>query len=155
MNALQQVVRRSLWVGVGGAAMLVAGCAGMSPGKSIALSGNQTVPPVTTNATGTAEITIRHSKCPSAATGLPCPQVFGTVTTSGVAATAVHIHQAATGKNGPVVVPLTKTGDNVWVVAPNTYISDAQFYDYGQGELYVNVHSDANKGGEIRGQLKP
>lgn len=155
MNALRQVVRRSLWVGVGGAAMLVAGCAGMSPGKVVTLNGSQLDPPVTTNATGTADITIRGSKCPTSASGQNCPQVFGTVTTSGVAGTAAHIHQAAPGKNGPVVVPLTKAGDNAWVVAPNTFITDAQYTAYGEGQFYVNVHSAANPGGEIRGQLKP
>jgi hypothetical protein len=34
-------------------------------------------------------------------------------------------------------------------------LSDAQYKALKAGDLYVNVHSDAHKGGEIRGQLKP
>jgi hypothetical protein len=34
-------------------------------------------------------------------------------------------------------------------------LTDAQYKSYKAGELYVNVHSDAYKGGEIRGQLMP
>ena len=152
MKALQQVVKGSLWVGVSAAAMLVAGCAARAP---ITLNGSQSVPPVTTNASSTADITIRPSKCPSAATGASCQQVFGTVTTSGVMGTAAHIHLGAAGKAGPVVAPLMKASDTTWMVPPNTFISDAQYGAYADGELYVNVHSDANKPGEIRGQLKP
>ena len=149
---LQEGVKRSLWVGVSAAAMLVAGCAGRVPAT---LNGSQSVPPVTTSATGTADITIRPSKCPTAATGASCQQVFGTVTTSGVVGTAAHIHQGAAGKAGPVVAPLMKLNDTTWAVPPNTFISDAQYRAYADSELYVNVHSDANKPGEIRGQLKP
>ena len=34
-------------------------------------------------------------------------------------------------------------------------LTDAQYEAFKAGNLYVNVHSDANKGGEIRGQLRP
>ena len=34
-------------------------------------------------------------------------------------------------------------------------LTDAQYEAFKAGNLYVNVHSAANKGGEIRGQLKP
>jgi len=34
-------------------------------------------------------------------------------------------------------------------------LTEAQFAAFKAGNLYVNIHSDANKGGEIRGQLTP
>ena len=126
--------------------LLAAGCAadGGYRGTSLTLSGAQEVPPVTTAATGSGTITI-------GADG----SVSGSVTTTGVAATAAHIHEAPAGKNGPIIIPLTKTSDNVWTVPPGAKLTDAQYQSFKAGNLYVNVHSAANKGGEIRGQLKP
>jgi hypothetical protein len=40
-------------------------------------------------------------------------------------------------------------------VAPGTKLTDAQFAAFQAGNLYVNVHTAANAGGELRGQLKP
>lgn len=65
-------------------------------------------------------------------------------------ATAAHFHTGEPGKNGGVAVP----------IAPNTSpfegsatLTDAQAADLMAGKWYVNVHTDANKGGEIRGQV--
>jgi len=155
MHALQRVVRRSLWLSsVSVAALLAAGCAQQSAerqmasaapsGSNVMLSGNQEVPPVSTAATGTGTITVLMDR-----------SVSGSVTTSGVAGAAAHIHLAAPGQNGPVIVPLNKTGDNVWSVPPAIRLNDAQYEAYTLGNLYVNVHSAANPSGEIRGQIKP
>ncbi len=155
MHALQRVVRRSLWLSsVSVAALLAAGCAQQSAqqqmtsaapsGSNVMLSGNQEVPPVSTAATGSGIITVLMDR-----------SVSGSVTTSGVAGSAAHIHLAAPGQNGPVIVPLNKTGDNVWSVPPAIRLNDAQYEAYRLGNLYVNVHSAANPGGEIRGQIKP
>jgi hypothetical protein len=81
--------------------------------------------------------------------------LVGTVQTTGLVATAAHIHQGAVGQNGPVIVTLVKTGTDVWGVPVGTSLTDAQYQAYLAGQLYVNVHTDANKGGEIRAQLKP
>jgi hypothetical protein len=155
MKALQPIVRRSVWLGLGAATLLIAGCAGTYGIHRTSLTGAQEVPPVTTNAYGTTDIAVLPSKCPSAGSSSNCPTVYGIVTTSGMAGTAAHIHQGAAGQNGPVIVPLVKTGENAWAVPPGTTLTDAQYAAYGAGLLYVNVHSDANKGGEIRAQLKP
>jgi hypothetical protein len=69
--------------------------------------------------------------------------------------TVAHIHEAVAGANGPIVVPLIKTADNVWSVPPGTRLTDAQYESYKAGNLYFNFHSEAHRSGEIRGQIKP
>jgi len=110
----------------------------------VTLSGAQEVPAVTTSASGSGTITINADKT-----------VSGSVTTTGVAGTMAHIHSGAAGANGPVIIPLTKSGDGTWSVPAGAKLTDEQYAAYKAGGLYVNVHSAANKGGEIRGQLKP
>jgi hypothetical protein len=150
MSALRQFVQRSPWVVVGVAVILLAGCAkmksGMSSGSksSVTLSGSQEVPPVNSSGAGSGTIQVAADK-----------SVSGSVVTTGVAGTAAHIHQAPAGQNGPVIIPLTKTNETTWTVPAGARLTDAQYEAYRAGNLYVNVHSDANKGGEIRGQLKP
>ena len=157
MTSQHPVLSRSLWLGLGAAALLVAGCANHPKNTSgiTALSGAEQVPPVTTTATGTTDISARPSRCPSAASNSACPTVHGMVNTSGVTATAAHIHQAAAGQNGPPIVTLVRTGPNSWQVPQGTTLNDAQYQAYWDGLLYVNVHSDGNPGGELRAQLKP
>lgn len=66
-------------------------------------------------------------------------------------ATAAHFHgPAALGANAGVVIPAT--------VAPATItggaaLTDAQLADLQAGKYYFNIHTAANPGGEIRGQL--
>jgi hypothetical protein len=40
-------------------------------------------------------------------------------------------------------------------VPPSIRLNDVQYEAYKLGNLYVNVHSAANPGGEIRGQITP
>ena len=109
----------------------------------VTLAGDQEVPPVKSAGTGTGTIIIGTDRT-----------VSGSVTSTGIAGTAAHIHEAAPGKNGPVIVPLTKNGDT-YAVPAGAKLTDAQFASFQAGNLYVNVHSAAVSGGEIRGQLKP
>ena len=108
------------------------------------LGGDMEVPPVTTMATGDGAITIK-----------PDMSVSGKVMTSGVAGTMAHIHIGKAGTNGPVVITLSKSGDNGWMVPEGSMLNAAQYQAYKAGELYVNVHSAEHKPGEIRGQLMP
>jgi CHRD domain-containing protein len=112
--------------------------------SKVTLSGADEVPAVQTAATGTGTITVGADK-----------SVSGSVKTKGIDGIAAHIHQAAAGKNGPPIVALEKTGDGVWSVPKDSKLTDEQLAAYKAGELYVNVHSAAHKGGEIRAQLKP
>jgi uncharacterized protein (DUF2147 family) len=123
-------------------AMALAGAAYAADVK-VSLAGDQEVPPVTTQAKGSGTVTIGDDGA-----------VSGTVTTTGITGSAAHIHQAAAGKNGPVIVPMSKSGDNGWTFAPGAKLTPDQMNAFKAGDLYVNVHSAANPGGEIRGQLK-
>lgn len=109
----------------------------------VTLSGDQEVPPVTTTASGKAQIAVKDDM-----------SVTGSVKTEGIKGIAAHIHAGAAGKNGPVVIPLTKSGDNEWLVPAGAKLTAEQMAQLKAGGLYVNVHSDAHKDGEIRGQLK-
>ncbi len=146
MNALHQSNRPGVLGTIAAAVISLAAYSGMALGDQVkvTLSGDQEVPAVKTSASGGGTIAINADKT-----------VSGSVTTTGVAGTMAHIHQAAAGKNGPVIVPLTKSGDNTWSVPAGGKLTDAQYDAYRAGDLYVNVHSAENKGGEIRGQLKP
>jgi len=108
----------------------------------VMLTGANEVPPVTTSASGDGAISIAEDG-----------SVSGSVTTKGVQGTAAHIHMAAAGNNGPVIVPFTKEGDTYKAPAGAKLNAD-QLKAFKSGDLYVNVHSAANPNGEIRGQLK-
>jgi hypothetical protein len=146
MNAMHQSNCPGVLGAIAAAVISLAAYSGMAFGEqvNVTLSGAEEVPAVKTAAAGNGKITVN-----------PDMSVSGTITTSGVAGTGAHIHMGPAGKNGPVAVPLTKSGDNAWSVAAGAKLTDEQFKAYKAGELYVNVHSTENKGGEIRGQLKP
>jgi hypothetical protein len=135
------------------ASVLIASCAAYQdnapswmPGSgnvSVKLTGTEEVPPV--NVTGSGSGTIRV-----AADGA----VSGSVSTTGVQGMMAHIHQGAKGQNGPIIIPLTKNGDT-YTVPAGAKLNDAQMQAFKAGQLYVNVHTARNKGGEVRGQLEP
>lgn len=68
-------------------------------------------------------------------------------------AVAAHIHGPADpGANGPPVVPFANAASPITGTAT---LTDAQAAELAAGKYYVNVHTAANKGGEIRGQITP
>ncbi len=145
MNALNQNIRYGLVLRSAVATILFGGMSMVfAASEMVKLSGSNEVPPVTTSASGDGSINVAADKT-----------VSGSLTTQGMTATAAHIHEGEAGKNGPVVISLTKDAGDKWVVPDGTKFSDAQYESYKAGKLYFNVHSAAHKDGEIRGQLKP
>jgi hypothetical protein len=146
MDAVKQFAKHSLWAVVSAVTLLLAGYSGpvLSDEIKVTLSGNQEIPPVTTSASGTGTFNVGEDK-----------SVSGKVTITGLAVTVAHIHEAPAGSNGPIIIPLTKTSDTVWVVPADAKLTDAQYASYKAGNLYYNFHSEAHKSGEIRGQIKP
>ena len=146
MKTMRNSSRASIFVTFAAAALLLTTYSSMSfAGEvKVTLGGDQEVPAVMTSASGSGTIMINDDRT-----------VQGSVATTGIEATAAHIHVAATGKNGPVIIPLKKSGENMWSVPAGAKLTEAQYKEFKAGGLYVNVHSAAHKGGEIRGQLNP
>jgi len=151
-NNIRYTVVRA--VAVAGAFGLLAGCQTMHNmmggaeaksmrGETVTLSGNNEVPPSGSSAAGTAHVTV-HEDC----------TVNADVSVSGMTATAAHIHTGAAGANGPVAVPFNKTGDNAFAAASGAKMNAEQCAAYKAGNTYVNVHSAAKPGGEVRAQLR-
>ena len=108
------------------------------------LEGAQEIPPVATTATGTGWLTMNNTM----------DSVTYAVLATGLEPTAAHIHLGARGVAGPVLLPLTAT------MVPGFFMSSAVAVDsilkirLLANELYFNVHTAANPGGEIRGQIE-
>jgi hypothetical protein len=135
---------KRLWVVLG--VLGLSACGGMMSGGNsvnVRLTGAEEVPPVSASGSGSGSFTI-------GADG----SVKGSVTTTGVPGTMAHIHQGARGANGPVIIPLTKNGDT-YTAPAGAKLTEPQIQAFKAGNLYVNVHTDKNKGGEVRGQLQP
>lgn len=75
----------------------------------------------------------------------------GTVSGLSGPATAAHFHAGEAGKNGGVVVPIA--GADKGAFEGSATLTDEQAADLMAGKWYVNVHTAANKGGEVRGQV--
>jgi hypothetical protein len=129
------------------------------------LDGKQQSPPIDTTASGTATFTL-------SADGMSLSYTLSVADTENI--TMAHIHIAAAGQNGPVAAWLypsqphaeTKPGKFTGVLATGTItaadlagplqgktIADL-VADIKAGNAYVNVHTTAHAGGEIRGQIQ-
>lgn len=115
-------------------------------GFSTILSGAAEVPPNASPGTGFASLTLNNAQT----------QLTYSITYSGLAGTvtASHIHQAAVGANGGVIFgfspPIgTTSGAFGGVIA----VSPAQVATLFAGLYYVNLHTSAFPGGELRGQI--
>jgi hypothetical protein len=118
------------------------------------LTGAAEVPPVTTDATGTATVVFNP------ATG---SYAYVLTVSSITGVTAAHIHGPATAaENAGVLVPLTTptlpevagsfTAADITAAGVS---GDSLLALLRAGRTYVNVHTTANPPGEIRGQLMP
>ena len=108
------------------------------------LDGKSEVPPNASAGTGTAEIDY------DAAT----KKLSWKLTYSGLSgpATAAHFHgPAEPGKNAGVAVAIPNVIETP--AEGSAILTDAQAADLTAGKYYVNVHTAANPGGEIRGQV--
>jgi hypothetical protein len=137
--------RRMLFIG----AIIAAGLAACSTAEdptvrmSANLTGAAEVPPVRSTGAGNATVTLNK------ATKLLTWNVAYRGLTGPVS--AAHFHgPAAAGANAGVTVPMTAGASPMQGTAT---LNDAQIADLLSGRWYINLHTAAHPGGEIRGQV--
>ncbi|MBI2145200.1 CHRD domain-containing protein [Candidatus Woesearchaeota archaeon] len=117
----------------------------------VLLNGSNEVPPVDTNATGEANVTLNG-------TTLSVAGSFQNLTselwyTNG---TAAHIHKGLANETGPVSFSLEITpgeGNQSGQFNLTTKLTPEQVSELLNGTYYINIHSSNYTMGEIRGQL--
>jgi hypothetical protein len=107
------------------------------------LKGASEVPPNTSTATGTAEAKLdtdsKHLTFTVTYTGLSGP------------ALGAHFHgPSEAGKNAGIVLPFKTLQSPIEGMAT---LTDNQVADLLAGKWYANIHTAANPGGELRGQM--
>ena len=126
------------------------------------LSGDKEVPPIQTQATGTAGFSQPHLS----------NMTYGVQVQNIESVTAAHIHQGKEGQNGPIVVTLFKADNNTGTGPINGQLVGGTISNdmlegpmagktlegdlvkaIQNGEVYVNVHTTQNPDGAIRGQI--
>ena len=110
----------------------------------VTLDSKSEVPPNTSAGTGTADVDYDAAS----------KKLTWKLTYSGLSgpATAAHFHgPAEAGKNAGVKVPIPNATSSP--AEGSAILTDAQAADLMAGKYYVNVHTAANPGGEIRGQV--
>ena len=140
--------RRMLAIGLAVATVGLAGCATDQKPASMTnlaatLRGSAEVPPVNVPGTGSAAVKLDKST----------KTLSWTVTYGGLTGPvrAAHFHgPAAPTANAGVVVPITVSASPM---SGSAQLNDAQMADLLAGRWYVNIHTAAHPGGEIRGQV--
>ncbi len=126
-----------------GAAVLLTGPASAEKFKAT-LDAKSEVPPNASTATGTADIDYDPAN-----KKLSWKLIYSGLTGPAMAA---HFHgPAEPGKNAGVAVAIPNAGTSP--AEGSATLTDAQAADLEAGKYYVNVHTAANPGGEIRGQV--
>jgi hypothetical protein len=126
-----------------GAAIAFAGPA-FADKMKVALDGKQEVPATTSAATGTADLDYDAAS----------KKLSWKLTYSGLSgpATAAHFHgPAEAGKNAGVAVAIPNATASP--VDGSATLTEAQAADLMAGKYYINIHTAANPGGELRGQV--
>ncbi len=123
-------------------------------GYTLRLSGLNEVPAVTTEAYGSGIISIDRDQ-----SNVHFMIAYNDLT---AAQTMAHFHAGAAGTNGWVIFGLGSffnqddTFDSAfgyWADTDDTPFDDAAAMAFREGEVYVNVHTSENPGGELRGQV--
>ena len=113
--------------------------------QELRLTGEQEVPPNTSTVVGTGSIKIDADGNVSGSVSAPTLKQ----------PRAAHIHLGAPGQSGPPIITLNGGDPGTWTVPQGAKLTPEQMLSWKAGNLYVNVHTEAHPGGELRTQLKP
>ena len=82
-------------------------------------------------------------------------ELTGFIMTKGVTTlTAAHVHEGAVDASGPAIITLMlDSTTNQFTIPSGTVLNQSQMTALQAGNLYLNVHTTGNTGGELRGQL--
>lgn len=112
------------------------------------LTGDQQNPAVVTTAQGVAGFTLNQTR----------DTLFVQAAFSGLsgAITGAHVHDGAMGASGPIITSLVPmlNGNRLSGFLTGADITPAKLAKYLRGLYYINIHTAANPGGEIRGQIR-
>ncbi len=130
---------------------MMSGGSMMDGAFEVTLSGDNQVPPVTTSAVGSATVSLEDDTMTVSGdfSGLSSPVVE-------IAGSPAHIHLGAAGENGDVIFPLNVSvddGETSGIFSLSTTLTPDQIDAFNAGEFYINLHTELNQGGEIRGQI--
>jgi hypothetical protein len=126
------------------------------------LTGTEEVPPVNASGAGSARFEVIEN-------GMGIRYEIRVANTTGIV--AAHIHKAAFGVNGPIMINLipsqTPSGLENGLIAEGVLRAedlrpmfssdnlDELIANLNNGMAYVNLHTQSNPGGQIRGQISP
>lgn len=128
---------------VGGLLVVPAAAVAAEVTLDVTLDGASSVPPVDTSASGTAEVTFNTDT----------NELSWSVTYDGLSGevTGAHFHgPAESGANAGIALGMDHTANPI---AGSETLSDDQAKELSDGLWYINIHTEANAGGEIRGQV--
>ena len=111
------------------------------------LNSDKTVPPVTSSGVGTGVVFLN---------GVGRELIYG-LNVTGLSPTASHFHGASATATGSILKTITLVNDNAvgdWLEGDTESLTDALISDLLAGNVYMNVHTDDNQGGEIRSQME-
>lgn len=134
---------------LGAAATMLAACAMDAGDAKLKLAANLNagaeVPPVNSTAAGSATVNLDKAT----------KTLSWVITYRGLSgpARAAHFHgPAAPSANAGVAVPITVRDSPM---QGSALLNDTQMADLLAGKWYINIHTAAHQGGEIRGQVVP
>lgn len=159
---MRQLSVRCVGLAVFMSCSLVSASASAAATYSATLTGDQEVPPVDTDASGQARLLFLS--------GFGEDRLLTVRTYQGLSgpSTGAHIHVGPVGVDGPIVldfangslIDLGFLAINLNTAADLEGLLEGQTLDdlrgvMDEGNAYVNLHTEENPGGEIRGQIEP